>query len=348
MKKYLNYKVLILVIVIIIFYLWNRTPSVEWEKEISQEILSKAKFVKQASDDSYVILGRKYDYGSLHMVKVNSVGNILWSKDLMLEKHSTTAFQLTNDGGYLIAGYQYQPRGIWISKLDKEANVIWVKEYEDAANTQEVVAIESTEHGNYMLAGIMYPDSTGYTKSDYWISKIDSEGGVSWSKTFGGSDMDMPSVMRRSKNGNFIIEGNTHSTDGDVRGKNDTNLSYTSWSIEVNDNGELISSHRKRGGLFPSPASIFPEYAGKISYTDDGEYLLFDEKWVGNEFDGSIDVYIEKHGTDTYETWSKILDAPGEDRAVAIDETNDGGCILLVRNETTNSGMSLKLIKLSN
>tara|TARA_R110002050_G_scaffold94412_1_gene196469 strand:- start:1000 stop:2010 length:1011 start_codon:yes stop_codon:yes gene_type:complete len=336
MKKYLNIKILIPVIGIILFFLWNRSPSVEWEKEINWEILSEAKYVKQTDDGGYVILGT--NYSQLTLVKVNSIGNTLWVKKIIEDKHNATAFQLSNDGGYMIAGYHYSPnasnRKFWIAKLDTAANVIWSKEYDDGIYRQEIIAIEGTDNGDYIVAGVNYNDSIHST--DYWVSKIDSEGELSWSKIFGGTNTDTPYIMRKTKNEKFVIEGNTDSKDGDVPEKYSGRLPNSIWSIEVNDNGQIVNSQRKEPGLFSKLT--------KTIFTHDGEYLLAGTKWVGDVYDGSVDLFVEKYNANFNQTWSVIITAPGADRIIAIEQTNDGGCIVLAANEV----FTKKLIKLSN
>ena len=140
-----------------------------------------------------------------------------------------------------------------------------------------------------MVAGVNYYDSIHPT--DYWIAKIDNEGELTWSKVLEGSDT--PEIMRKTKNGKCVIEGNKYDKDGDVPEKNSGRLPNSIWSIEVNDNGEIVNSRRKEPGLFGG---------GKTTFTNDGEYLLAGNKWVGDVYDGSLDLYVEKYNTNFNQT----------------------------------------------
>jgi len=349
MKKYLNIKIIILITVIgiILFFFWNRSPSIEWENEISWETLNEAIDIKQTDDGGYIILGTSVV--GLTLVKVDAIGNTVWVKTILERSQKAgKVIELSNDGGYIIGGYSYSFIGqghfserklnenFWVSKLDKEANVIWSKEYDDGANREEIVAIECTEDGNYVLAGHKEhyrPDSIN--SSDYWISKLDNEGTLIWSKVLGGSDKDTPMMMRKTEKVSYVIEGRTYSKDGDVPEKNTGNLPYSIWSIEVNDTGEIINSQRK---------SAF-HVGRKTTLTDDGEYLIAGQKWVGDAINGSVDLFLEKRDINFNLKWSKTITAPGKDESITIHQTNDGGYIILATQYYENQTRQ-KLIKL--
>lgn len=320
MKNYLNMKMLILVIGLVLFFSCNRSPSVEWEKEFSSEILANATDIKQTDDGGYIILGTSNSY-QLTLVKVDSIGNTLWVKRILEgSPNFANAIQLTNDGGYIIVGYHYSSNGnFWIAKLDRTANVLWSKEYDDGENREEVIAVECTEDGNYIVAGEKHYNTDSVYSSDYWIAKIDNEGELTWSKVLGGSNTDTPKIMRKTKNGRFVIEGITYSKDGDVLDKNNGRLSNSIWSIEVNDNGDLINSQLK---------SSFHLGGKKITLTDDGEYLLAGQEWVG-DIDGSVDIFVEKRDINLNLIWSKFIAGSGKDESITIQQTNDGGYIVL-------------------
>lgn len=335
MKIKLLVKILILVIGVFLNSSCNRSPSVEWEKEISWETLQDPIDVKQTEDGGYIILN-KY----LKLLKIDSIGNTLWVKqDLSGTLNFGNAIELSNDGGYMLLGYHYLVRTkeshFWVAKLDKEANFIWSKEYNDGANSEEVVAIECTDQGNYIVVGHRkHYISDSVNLSDYWISKIDSEGELIWSKVLGGSEKDIPHLMRKTENGSYVVEGITYSIDGDVPDKTSERLPYSIWSVEVNDNGDIIDSQRK--------SSIHVN--GKTALTDDGAYLFAGQEWVG-DLDGSVDLVLEKRNRSLNLVWSKTITSPGEDKSIKIAQTKNEGCIVLAT-KIYESQVIQKVIKL--
>ncbi len=323
MRNYLNIKMLILVIGVVLSYSCDRSPSIEWEKEISWAVLEDASDIKQTNDDGYIILGTS-NGSKPTLMKINSTGNTQWVKIFhdYIDK-SPKAIQQTNDGGYIVVGYHNYGlnQNFWVSKLDKTGDVVWSKEYDDGANREEVIVIECMEDGSYIIAGerINYIDNN--FSSDYWIAKIDNQGELSWSKVLGGSRIDAPMMMNKTKNGNLIIEGKTYSEDGDVPGEmlEKQIETYDIWSVEINDNGEVINSQRKESYYFQEK---------NITLTDDRTYLLAGEKWIGDT-DGSVNLLLEKRDINLNLIWSKIIGGPDKDESLAIQQTSDGGYIVL-------------------
>lgn len=323
MKNILNIKILLPIIGILLISSCNRSPSIEWEKEISWETLQDLIDVKQTDDGGYIILGKSPD-SPLTLVKLDSAGNTLWIKPVLERAQNFgKGIELSNNGGYMLVGYHYLVKTnkttFWVAKLDKKANVIWSKEYTDGNNQGEVVALKCTNEGNYIVVGHRkhyISDSV----SDYWISKIDNDGELIWSKALGGSDNDIPHLMRKTKNGNYVVEGMTYSIDGDVPKRISERLPYSIWSVEVNDNGDLVNSQRKQ--------SI--NINGKTALTDDGEYLFAGQEWVG-DLDGSVDLVLEKRNSNLNLVWSKTITSPGKDESIKILQTNNKGCIVLAR-----------------
>lgn len=314
---------LLLVIGVVLNYSCDRSPSIEWEKKISWTVLEDAKDIKQTNDGGYIILGTS-NGSKPTLVKINSNGNTQWVNVFYhyIDK-SPKAIQQTNDGGYIVVGYQNNGlnQHFWVSKLDKTGDVVWSKEYDDGANREEVIAIECMEDGSYILAGERLNYRDNVFSSDYWIAKIDNHGELSWSKVVGGSSIDTPLTMNKTTNGSLIIEGKTYSEDGDVPGKmiEKQLKSYDIWSIEISDNGEVTNSQRKESYYFQEK---------KITLTDDRTYLLAGEKWIGDT-DGNVHLLLEKRDINLNLIWSKTIGGPGKDESIAIQQTSDGGCIVL-------------------
>lgn len=349
MRNYLNIKILILAIGVVLIYSCDRSPSIEWEKKISWEVLQEAMDIKQTNDGGYIILGKNGFKPTL--IKINSKGNTEWVKEFAdYNNKLPKVIQQTNDGGYIVVGSQGYglDQNFWVSKLDKTADVIWSKEYDDGGNREEIIAIECIEDGSYIIAGERLDVIDNIYSSDYWIARIDNNGALSWSKVIGGSSMDIPMMMSKTKNGNFIIEGKTLSEDGDVAGKMIKNSTKEIdawrkqiefpdiWSIDINDNGEIINSKRK---------DFYPFQEKKITLTTDRTYLLAGEKWVGNT-NGSVNLLLEKRDINLNLIWSKIIDGPGKDESLAIQQTSEGGYIVLAT-VYHNDNFKTWLIKLS-
>lgn len=74
MRNYLNIKMLILVIGVVLNYSCDRSPSIEWEKEISWAVLEDATDIKQTNDGGYIVLAKVINKNTIKqwLVKLSS------------------------------------------------------------------------------------------------------------------------------------------------------------------------------------------------------------------------------------------------------------------------------------
>lgn len=163
------------------------------------------------------------------IVKIDSVGNIKWSKTFGGSSNDV-AYYLTqaNDGGYGVVGFTTSNDGdvsgnhggadYWLIKLDSLGNMKWQKTLGGTGGDYGTRILPSLDNG-FVLAG--YSDSndgdvTGnHGNMDYWILKTDSVGNIQWNNSFGGSGNDRLYCLSTACNG-YLISGFSNSTNGDI------------------------------------------------------------------------------------------------------------------------------------
>ncbi len=107
----------------------------------------------------------------------------------------------TSDGGYAIAG---TVNGVAeVVKINSVGNIQWDRTFGEATFANSI--IQSSDDG-YVLA-----DSTGGSGpslgDNFWLVKIDSSGGILWSKTYGSEDMDAGYSIVQNTDGSFVMAG---------------------------------------------------------------------------------------------------------------------------------------------
>ena len=134
--------------------------------------------------------------------------------------------QQTKDGEYIIAGNTNSNDGdvsgnngssdYWIVKLDNSGDIVWQKCL-GGSGDDIAASVQQTNDRGYIIAG--YTNSTdGYVSgnngsSDYWIVKLDDKGEIMWQKCLGGSGEDQANYVQQTKDGGYIIAGDTDSSD---------------------------------------------------------------------------------------------------------------------------------------
>lgn len=154
-----------------------------------------------------------------------------------------------DDGGYVMAGFTESndfdienARGsydFWIVKLDDKGNMVWEGSF-GGTGIERAQDISKTADGGYVITGNTFSNDTDISKnngaSDVWLIKLDANGDKVWDKSYGGSQFEDGQSVTLSKDGGFIITGNSKSADKDVNanaGENDI------WLIKTDAQGNM-------------------------------------------------------------------------------------------------------------
>ncbi|MEM6684750.1 MAG: hypothetical protein AAF617_03050 [Bacteroidota bacterium] len=235
--------------------------------------------------------------------------------------------------------------------------------------TQEDTAqdITMTADGGFAIVGFTESidgDITDNTseQNNYWVARLDADGNVLWSKTYGGTADDRGEAIKATADDGFIITGYSRSADEDVS----TNSGfYDQWIVKLDAAGNI--QWEKSFGYSGS------DQAFDIMQTSDGGYFttgFLDITASGGQGDfgrpaSNEDTVTLEHGVGEY--WCHKLDANGNivwsryfggtdnDRSYTTLETDDANFIIAGSSESddfdiTNSQGSYDfwVVKLSN
>ncbi len=120
--------------------------------------------------------------------------------------------QETSDGGYIIAGYTKSfgagSYDVYLIKTDANGDTTWTKTY-GGSNIDQGYSVEQTSDGGYIIAG--NSKSFGAGLDDVYLIKTDANGDTTWTKTYGGSNIDQGYSVEQTSDGGYIIAGYTKS-----------------------------------------------------------------------------------------------------------------------------------------
>ena len=185
--------------------------------------------------------------------------------------------------------------------------VLWSRTY-GGPGVEYTYAVEPTADGGYVVVG--YTWSFGSGKADVYLVKTGSTGDTLWTRTYGGSESDFGSFVRQTLDGGYIITGHTYSVDPDSRHV---------YLIKTDSVGNLLWS-RAYGG--------FGWHEGwSVEQTPDGGYVVAGYTWPFGA--GGGDFYLIKTNSVGDTLWTRTYGGAGLDGANYVQQTTDGGFILV-------------------
>jgi hypothetical protein len=135
--------------------------------------------------------------GDLLVVKLDANGNIVWQHAYGgADDDIAYALAPTSDGGYIAAGfttsYGAGDADGWVVRLDSDGQIVWQRSY-GGAGYDRVDAIRQTPDGGFIAAGLTESSGAG---DHPWLFRIDGNGNVVWSKTFGRGGFSAIGITR--------------------------------------------------------------------------------------------------------------------------------------------------------
>ncbi len=217
------------------------------------------------------------------VLKLTSSGTLSWQKNFgfLGSDYGTTLLE-TNDNGYLITGVldvtasngqgnsrstqKHAGGDIWAIKLNNSGDLEWSKYYGGSSTDIPLGVVKTIDNG-FIIAGSSDSADGDITNNkggyDFWILKIEANGTVVWGKNFGGSEIDEASAITQTNDGNFIVVGDTRSSDKDV---SNNNGAADLWMLKISQEGILIWEKTFGGTSF--------DVGRSISRTQDNGFII--------------------------------------------------------------------------
>src|SRR5690606_23750074 len=168
---------------------------------------------------------------------------------------------------------------------------------------------------------------------DFWIIKISNTGDLIWEKSFGGEEIDEARAITESGDGNFLLVGDTRSSDQDVSfNKGAADL----WLVKITPEGTILWE-KTFGGI------SFDVGRGVDRTSDNGFLICGSSRSVDGDLDqnhGPVEAWVVTVITDGILQWSHTYGGSDIDfcyhvveldnnRAVAVGESNSTGFDIL-------------------
>ena len=240
--------------------------------------------------------------GDFGLMKTDNQGNTLWSDDL--GGFVIYDVKQTNDGGYICTGYTEvtSDDSLVLVKTDDQGKILWSKYYGKALGYW----VEPTMDGGYIVTGDYGSFSTGGT--DIYLIKTDANGDSVWTRKFGGTSNDNGGAVLQLPDGNFIVNG---SLDGNL------------FLAKINPLGDTIWT-KSYGGTGQA------KYSNSIYYTSDNGFIMACRAYS--------DLYVLKTNSDGDSLWSRSFGGTEFDIGYEVEQTQDGGYIIVGGTKSMGAG----------
>lgn len=272
----------------------------------------------------------------------------------------------TSDGGFIAAGMtnsfgsgpEVAAGDGWVVKTDGSGYVEWARSYGTYWYWERAYDVRETSDGGFILVA----GTNGFTSEGQyglWIFKLNAYGDIEWQKVYEtpqGSEQDMDGLGMK-----FSVQ---EVDDGYVVAGNVWNGSLDLWLLKLDKTGE-IQWQRTYGGTdndfanalwATSDEGYVLAGATRVS-TDDGgpELPVEGPPSRGDETPGGMvpvqghwDVWVLKLQGNGDIQWEKRYGTPYDDYASDIQQTSEGGFILIGTTHSTMSAWVLKLDEAGN
>lgn len=298
---------------------------ITFEKTYGGPKVDVGRSVQQTSDGGYIMLGYAFSITTskdMYLVKTDATGTEQWSK-VFNESGIQDGYsvQQTTDGGYILLGYTGSSGmgsyDMYLVKTDSVGNKEWEKTFGEIY-VDRGVSVKQTADGGYILFGDTYSNATRW---DMFAVKTDANGDEVWRKKYGGSDREMGTSVMNAADGGYLFFGYTSSFGA---GSSDMYL------VKTDANGDELWSKTYGVGGFEAGFSV----AG----TSDGGYILLGI--TGSIGAGSNDMYLVKADASGNKEWEKAFGGGVSDMGYSVQQTSDGGYVLMGQTASYGSGYS--------
>ncbi len=276
-------------------------------------------------------------------ISEGSLGEITTIKNYGGSKNDVAnAVVKTQDGGAAVLGYTQSINGdisdktvedfdFWILKLDAENNIQWSKTFggseDDRGND-----ILQTKDGGFAILGystssnLDVPGNAG--SQDFWMIKLDANGTISWSKTFGYLGADFGTTLLQTADNSYLITGVLDVTASGGQGNSRNSQRHAGgdiWAIKLSENGDLQWSKYFGGSFTDAPFGVVETEDQNFIIAGSSDSADVD---ISNN-NGSYDFWVLKITSNGSLLWERSFGGSEIDEARAITATNDGNFIIV-------------------
>ena len=346
----------------------NEKGVLEWQKSFGGSGVDLLQSVQNTTDGGFILAGTSTSNSGgdklenskgqedFWILKLDAKGNQLWQKTIGGSGQEKLMSVLqTKEGGYLLGGTSssnksaLNEKGVhdvygktedskggldyWVVKLDFKGEIKWQKTL-GGKYVDELKSIHQTADKGFILGGYSNSPISGdkiqecFGLNDYWVIKLDEKGNQQWQQTYGGPEDDLLFALTPTKEGGYIVGGNSNSEAANSKSVSKQNgTDY--WVIKLDSNGTISWQKSYDYGSKDVLTSIIESEDGSFLI---GGYAQSEQKnsskTIRKDQEGINDYIALKIKANGEEIWTQTVGSKGDEILKKLFETRDGGFIL--------------------
>ena len=260
---------------------------------------------------------------SAYLILTNFYGETIWEREI----NGTGNFKagsviIGNNNEIFVSGSAPESNGsnytdIFLAQINLEGEVLWQTQFGKENISESALEMKYTTDDAVVIIGNSFGangDALIPNDQDFYVIKSSLNGDLIWERTYGFEEgkTDYGNALVEAGNGDFIWIGTTEKDNINSQG-----LNSDMRVVRSNNLGNLIWDY-----LFGGEGNDF----GNKIITRFNEYYL-----VGAKQDATLshsDFYLVKIDNNGEEIWSKVYGGDGNENALDIAGTQDGGLIM--------------------
>ncbi len=293
-------------------------------KLYSGNSFDRGESVVQLADSSYMICGSSSSWGEtgqVFLAHYSKTGTYLWSNNYGGPESEEGKKLLRNAAGeYYVAGLSNSfgegDFDGYLLKLDANGNQLWEKTYGDAQHWEKLNSAIFTSDGGLILIGEILAMDGG--DIDWYMTKVDADGNVVWTATYGTSGKDIPRSII-AMNGNYLIGGEVFMMQDQVT---------KGMVMEIDENGNILRE------------DVISDLAGAYGVLDlcvgnNSYYVVGYRQISASDMDGYMGIYQPDGTLINHFTSTSTANSEMYDRISYNSESNKLALGYLIKNSGT-------------
>lgn len=273
---------------------FDASANLEWSKTYGGSGDDRGRSLIQTQDGGFLLLGYtsssdgdvSSNNGSrdIWLVKTDNQGNLSWEQSYGFSGADEGNHLIpTSDGHFLLTGIidvtasggdgifgrnatRHAGGDYWTLKVTQMGDLVWSRYYGGSFTDTSNGVVETTNQ-EFIIAGSSDSNDVDITNNkgtyDFWLVKAGTGGDLVWEQSYGGTQIDEARGIVSAGDGNYVVVGDTRSSDTDVSLNNGA---ADLWIVKISETGTILWNQSIGGTNFDVPRSINP--------TSDGGFVI--------------------------------------------------------------------------